>query len=152
VLLVPAIALVLVGKVLVAAQSPQQYYGGPGGEITGYVIGTDNTPFDWALIYAKSATHTFQAFSGMSGMYQLRVPVGGYNVTTNVPGFRANSGRVNVTLNSSNTVNFQLQRSDLPVPEFQRGTTFLVTALIFTIALALRKHSSLRSYSLATPS
>jgi len=134
--------IALVGKGSAAAQSPQQYYGGPGGEITGYVIGVDNAPFDWALIYAKSEAHTFQTFSGMNGVYQMRVPVGLYNVTANVPGFRANSARVNVTLNSSNTVNFQLQRPDVPVPEFHPDIVFLVMALILTMTLIIRKHSS----------
>ena len=113
--------IALVGKELVAAQSPQQYYGGPGGEITEYVTGLDNAHL-----------------------------IGLYNVTANVPGFRANIARVNVTLNSSNTVNFQLQRSDVPVPEFHPDTVFLVTALILAMMLIIRKHSSKSSCSPAT--
>jgi hypothetical protein len=136
------IALVLVGNGLVAAQSPMQYYGGPGGEITGIVIGVDKIPVDWALVYAKSAEHTFQTFSGMSGVYQMRVPVGIYNVTVNVPGFRANSASVNVTLNSSTTVNFHLERSDVPVPEFQSDMALVVIVLTFAVALIFRRHTS----------
>lgn len=133
------IALMLVGIGLVVAQSPQQYYGGPGGEITGIVIGVDKIPVDWALIYAKSGQSTFQTFSGMSGVYQMRVPVGIYNVTVNVSGFRANDASVNVTLNSSTTANFYLERSDVPVPEFQPNMARVVMVLAFAATLILRR-------------
>lgn len=144
------IALMLIGISLVVAQSPQEYYGGPGGEITGIVLGVDRIPVDWALIYAKSSQSTFQTFSGMSGVYQMRVPVGIYNVTVNVPGFRANSASVNVTLNSSTTANFYLERSDVPVPEFQPDMALIVMALTFAVALILRRCSSKRSLSSAS--
>jgi len=135
------LALVLIGSRLVFAQSTQQYYGGPGGEITGMVIGVGGHPFDWATIYANSSQKTFEAFSGMSGVYQMRVPAGTYNVTVNVQGYTANSAAVNVTDNSSNTVNFYLQQ---PVPEFPPMTGELL--ILFTILLVFfifkRAHSN----------
>jgi uncharacterized membrane protein len=124
------LALVLIGSRFVFAQSTQQYYGGPGGEITGRVIGVNGQPFDWATIYASSSQQTFEAFSGMSGVYQMRVPSGTYKVSVSVQGYTANSATVNVTDNSSNTVNFYLQ---LAVPEFPPTIEPLLIA--FTVAV-----------------
>lgn len=124
------LALVLIGGRLVFAQSTQQYYGGPGGEITGMVIGVDGHPFDWATIYASNSQQTFEAFSGMSGVYEMRVPLGTYNVTVSAHGYTADSAALNVTENSSSTVNFYLQQV---VPEFPPMIEPLLIA--FTIAL-----------------
>ncbi|MGA2973614.1 MAG: carboxypeptidase-like regulatory domain-containing protein [Candidatus Bathyarchaeia archaeon] len=120
------IALLLVGSRLVEAQSPQQYYGDPGGEITGHVIGVDGYPVDWAAVRASDGQRTYEVFSGMSGVYLMRIPTGTYNVTVDVPGYRADGATVNVTKNSSNTVNFRLE---VAVPEFQSNPAQLVMAL-----------------------
>jgi uncharacterized membrane protein len=134
------LALVLVGSNLVFAQSTQQYYGGPGGEIRGMVIGVDGHPFDWATIHASNNQQTFEAFSGMSGVYQMRVPAGTYNVAVSVQGYTANSATVNVTDNSSNTVDFYLQQ---PVPEFPPTIGPLIIA--FTVALVFFKTTHSKS-------
>lgn len=139
------LALVLIGSRLVFAQSTQQYYGGPGGEITGMVIGVNGHPFDWATIHANNSQQTFEAFSGMSGVYQMRVPAGTYNVTVSVQGYTANSATVNVTDNSSNTINFYLQQ---PVPEFPPTIEPLLIA--FTIALVFFIFKKAHSNSMPT--
>lgn len=139
------LALVLIGSRLVFAQSTQQYYGGPGGEITGMVIGVNGHPFDWAIIHASNSQQTFEAFSGMSGVYQMRVPAGTYNVTVSVQGYTANSATVNVTDNSSNTINFYLQQ---PVPEFPPTIEPLLIA--FTIALVFFIFKKAQSNSMPT--
>jgi len=139
-----ALALVLIGSSLVFAQSTQQYYGGPGGEITGMVIGVNGHPFDWATIYASNSQKTFEAFSGMSGVYQMRVPAGTYNVTVSVQGYMANSATVNVTDNSSNTVNFYLQ---LPIPEFP----LIIEPLLIAFTVALVSVIFKKAYSNSMP-
>jgi hypothetical protein len=142
----------------VAASQPQQYYGGSGGEISGYVIGANHLPVDWAAIYARGAQRTFQAFSGISGFYEMRVPAGSYNLTVNVPGYEAlvtnatviqgssttvnfslNSINVTVSEGSSSVINFYLQQSQTPVPEFQPATTLSVLMLTLTSTLILRR-------------
>ncbi len=126
------IALLLVGSRLVEAQSSQQYYGGPGGEITGRVIGVNGYPVDWAAVHASDGQHTYQVFSGMSGVYLMRVPVGTYFVTVSVAGYRADGATVNVTENSSNTVDFHLE---VAVPEFQPNGAPLI--MVLTLAAIL---------------
>ncbi|MGA8905225.1 MAG: carboxypeptidase-like regulatory domain-containing protein [Candidatus Bathyarchaeia archaeon] len=117
---------------MVEAQSPQQYYGELGGEITGRVVGVDGYPVDWAAVHASDGQQTYQVFSGMSGVYLMRVPVGTYSVTVDVPGYRADGVTVNVTANSSNTANFQLE---VAVPEFQSNITPWVMTLTLAVTL-----------------
>ena len=62
----------------------------------------------------------------------MRVPVGTYDVTVGVPGYRAGGVTVNVTANSLNTANFQLE---VAVPEFQSNIAQWMT--IFTLAVTL---------------
>lgn len=126
------VTLLLVGCRLVVAQSPQQYYGELGGEITGRVVGVDGYPVDWAAVHANDGQQTYQVFSGMSGVYLMRVPVGMYYVTVDVPGYRADGVTVNVTADSSNTANFQLE---VAVPEFQSNIAQWVTALTLAVTL-----------------
>lgn len=132
------VVLLFLGSRLVFALSAHQYYGGPGGEITGMVIGVDGHPFDWATVYASNGQQQYEAFSGMSGVYQMRVPAGTYSVTVKVQGYTANSATVNVTENSSNTVNFYLEQA---VPEFSPIMAPLLMTLTFVVVFLSRKAS-----------
>jgi hypothetical protein len=143
-------ALILIGCRLVAAESLQQYYGDHAGTITGYVLDVTGLPRDWAQIYAKNSQHTYEAATGYSGQYLLRVPVGVYNVTVNAPTFNgsnvkltANGSTANVTENETVRIDFHLQESPLsPIPEFSWNT--IPMALFLATALILRRHASKR--------
>jgi uncharacterized membrane protein len=130
------VVLILVGSELVFALSTQQYYGGPGGEITGMVIGVDGHPFDWATVYASNGQQVYEAFSGMSGIYQMRVPAGTYSVTVKAQGYTSSAASVSVTDNSSSTVNFNLEQA---VPEFSAIMAPLLISLAAVLILISRK-------------
>lgn len=144
-----ALVLMAVGLGSVAGNlQPNQYYGEGGGEITGYILGymSNNQPqlIDWAALNASDGVHTFHAFSGMSGMYQMQLPAGTYNVSVKVAGFQALSKNVTVTDGSISVVNFYLEQSAVAVPEFGVQTEiFMAVALIFAISIAMRSSSLL---------
>ncbi len=144
------IALMLLGAKLVAAQSqPQQYGGGGGGGmISGTVLGFNMydqlEPVVWATVYAIGQ-HTFVAYSSSGGFYQMFVPVGVYNVTVTQPGYVTTSNRVVVSDGSATSINFTLEQSHLPVPEFQPNVTFIVMVLTLAGALFIRRRSTKRS-------
>ena len=124
-----------------------QYYGGPGGQVSGFVYGTNGGGYDWAEIFAKNGNGTFQAFSGMSGFYLMRLPAGVYTLSVYTPGLPlgANSATITVTDNSSLTVNFQLQQEPVvATPEFQTNLSVLVMALVFSVAIAILKKGTKR--------
>ena len=135
-----------------------QYYSGEGGEIRGYVLGVDREPLDWAAVHARNTQHTFQAFSGMSGFYEMRIPPGTYNVTVDVPGYQAlvtnttladsqernmifylNGMNVTVSDGSTNVVNFYLELPQTPVPEFQPPLALMLVIGSITVVLQLKR-------------
>lgn len=123
---------------LVFASSAPDYYGGTGGTISGIVVNPGGNVVDWAQIYARNGNQTFEAFSGFSGFYLMRVPVGTYNVSVYDfynPPYWAPSVTVNVTDGSWSVVNFYLQQQPpAAVPEFQPNVLVFVSML--TIAAA----------------
>jgi len=154
-----AIVFILVTSGSAVAQTqPRQYYGGDGGEIAGYVLGVNKEPVDWAAVYANNGQQRFQAFSGMSGYYEMRVPAATYNVTVDVPGyevllnnanvtkgstttmnFNLNTMQVAVSSGSSSVINFYLEQTQTPVPEFQPTMTLLVAVLTIAFSTLLLK-------------
>ncbi len=136
-----ALALLLLWTSSAAAQSPQDYVG-PGGQITGYVIGVNGYPVDWALVNATDGQHFYTAFSGMSGGYLMWVPVGSYNVSVHVAGFWANSATANVTNYSTVRLDFHLMTAPMPVPEFELTMAPVVLLLSLALAVMLNKRYS----------
>jgi len=134
------VTVFLLGTAFVAAQQPQ--YSGPGGEISGTVIGFGHV-FDWAQINAVGGNQTFEAFSGFSGFYLMRVPAGTYKVSVYDPynpQYSAPSVNVTVTDGSYSTVNFYLQlQPPVAVPEFQPNLAGLVVALTLGAACTLSR-------------
>jgi len=124
----------VLGGSLVSAASTQDY--GPGGTISGTVVGPAGNVVDWAQIYAHNGNLTYQAFSGFSGFYLMRVPAGTYNVTVYDfynPTYWAQNASVNVTDGSVSTVNFYLQ---YPVPQAMPEYSPDVSVLVCILGLA----------------
>jgi hypothetical protein len=141
-ILVTAFAL-LRGNPVFAASTPKDY-GAAGGTISGTVVGPSGTVLDWGQIYANNGNQTFEAFSGFSGFYLMRVPAGTYNVSVYDPynpQYWAPNANVTVTDGSSSTVDFYLQQQPpSTVPEFQPTLAALVIALTVAITcITLRR-------------
>ena len=145
------IALALAGSNLVLATSTPSYYGGPGGTISGIVVSPSGHLVDWSQIYAKSQNQTFEAFSGFSGFYLMRVPAGTYNVSVYDfynPVYWAPTANVTVTDGSNTTINFYLQpQPPTAVPEFQPNLLAAVIMLAIAAACMITKRSGKASIS-----
>ena len=139
--------ILVTSRVAIAEPFPQQYYGGPGGQVSGVVWSIQRgAPIDWAIIRARNAQHEFQAASGMSGFYLLRLPNGTYTITVEASGYDAASVNVTVSDGSSSTVNFYLnpQQTSTPVPEFQSSEVLIAMALVL-VAILLHKQKTQRT-------
>ncbi len=145
VLLALAIAILIVGSRFVTAQSPQQYNGPGGGQIRGYILGFDMNdqlqPIEWASVYAGNGQHTFVAYSGGGGYYEMFVPTGTYNVTVVEPGYKPYSSMVIVSNGSASTINFYLEQSHVPVPEFSTGIASVISIAALSAALVALKRA-----------
>ena len=136
------IAILVVGTKLVVARTqsqPQQEFGAGGGMITGSVYGFDMwdelQPIAWASVYANNGVHMFTAYTGGGGYYEMFVPQGTYNVTVVEPGYVTQDSVVAVSAGSSSTINFYLEESHVPVPEFPSGMISAIAVLAFTAVL-----------------
>lgn len=139
------IALVLLGSRLVVANSQiDQYVGaGGGGMIRGTVLGFNMydqlEPIAWASVTAASAYHSFIAYTSSGGVYEMFVPVGTYNVTVLQPGYRAYSNIVSVSDGSTTSINFILEQSHVPIPEYQPNGALVVMVLALAAALVIKR-------------
>jgi hypothetical protein len=143
------VALILLSVKFAAAQTqPFQSSGTGGGMIMGTVLGFNMyyqlIPIAWAAVYANNGLHTFIAYSSTGGFYEMFVPTGLYNVTVIQPGYKAYSNVVAVSDGSSSTINFTLEQSHVPVPEFQPNVTLIVMVLTLAGALVIRRRSTKR--------
>jgi hypothetical protein len=67
------------------------------------------------------------------------VPAGSYNVTVAPPGYKAYSNTVAVSDGSASTINFYLEQSHVPVPEFPTDVASIIAIVAITAALAVMK-------------
>ena len=143
--------LVFGGRNVVFGSSTPMYYGGSGGEISGLVVSPFGNVVDWSQIHATYGNHTFEAFSGFSGFYLMRLPAGTYNVSVYDfynPSYWAPTVNVTVTNGSSTTVNFFLQQPSPPaVPEFQPSAAVAVALIAIIAAGTLSKRTKRREVS-----
>ena len=137
------IALLGTRIVLAQTQSPQNYAPLGGGQIAGYVLGFDMydqlQPIEWATVNADNGQFHFVAYTGSSGWYSMFVPQGVYNVTVVEPGYKAYSNTVSVSDGSASTINFYLEESHVPVPEFPTGMASTIAIISMAAALAVLK-------------
>jgi len=68
------------------------------------------------------------------------VPAGNYNVTVTEPGYKPYSNAVAVSAGSASTINFDLEESHVPVPEFPSGMISVIAVVALSAALmAMRR-------------
>ena len=140
--------LLVVGVAVASAQSnPEQTFLGGGGAIRGNVYGFNMwdqlTPIEWATVTAVNSRYSFAAYTGGGGGYEMFVPVGVYNVTVAPPGYKASSISVSVSDGSSSPINFYLEESGVPVPEFQ-PTAFSIVLFVALASVLLVKRATTR--------
>ena len=136
--LVIVLAILFFGVINASAQnSPAQAGGRISGTVYGYTMYNELRTISWAQVTASNQQfpNTFRTSSGGDGHYGMYVPGGVYNVSVYVQGFQPQSFSVAVSDGSDSNVNFVLERSNVPIPEFP--TQILSALMIIAIAAAL---------------
>ena len=136
------IGILLLGTKLVGAQPQVQQGGGMIiGSILGFNMYNQLEPISWASIYANNGQHTFVSYSDAGGYYEMYVPQGMYNVTVVEPGYVPYSNAVSVGDGSTSTINFYLEESHVPVPEFPSGMVSAVAVLALAAVLVAARRT-----------
>jgi len=120
---------------------PTQY--GGSGYVFGQVLGFDQynylVPISWAKVIATNGISVFAASTGGDGSYGMYLPAGYYNVTAVEPGFVPHTIFVAVSDGSSSSINFYLEQSHIPVPEFQPQMILIVMVVALTATLLAKR-------------
>lgn len=141
-------AMLLLGVGPASAQShPNQGYGG--GYVNGYVYGytmyDELIPLDWVEVTARNGEYNFTTQTWNAGFYDMYLPVGTFNVTAYEPGFLSYSVSIAVSDGSSlNGINFYMERSNVPIPEFPSQLLPAVMAIAVGTALIAKRATKRR--------
>jgi hypothetical protein len=126
---------------IVGNSQPTQY--GGSGYVFGQVLGFDQynylVPISWAKVIATNGIAAFAASTGGDGSYGMYLPAGYYNVTAIEPGFVPHTIFVAVSDGSSSSINFYLEQSHIPVPEFQPQMILIVMVVALTATLLAKR-------------
>lgn len=109
------------------------------GTVLGFNMYDQLEPIAWASISASSAQRNFVAYTSAGGFYEMFVPVGTYNVTVIEPGYKAYSNTVSVSDGSTTSINFILEQSHVPIPEYPPNGALVVMVLALAAALVVRR-------------
>jgi hypothetical protein len=118
---------------------------GPG--VTGKVYGFDMygnlVTLSWARVAARWENLEFAAYT-RSGDFELFLPPGLYNITVSCQGYFPKSMMVSVSPGSSASIDFTLEPTGVPIPEFSDGVVWLagVAMLMCLVATSRRRRKN----------
>ncbi len=145
---IASIALTATVLVLLISSAPNTAgIGSVGGMLTGRVWGytwlDDPVPLVWARVSAYSGNILVESVStGANGSYTMYLPSGLLNVTVEHPGFKMQSRVIAISEGGSAQMNFYLERSEIPIPEFAAHLLPIIAAAVLVLAIALTKKRS----------
>jgi hypothetical protein len=97
----------------------------------------------WANITAAGEHGVFEGQFNMGGNYYMFVPPGNYLVTAQMPGYIEQAYDVSVSEGGSVTLNFYMEQSGIPIPEFNEYVTMLMTAVsLLLVVFIMRKRNT----------
>jgi len=137
------------GSFASAQSQPVQGYGG--GYVSGYVYGynmwDELIPLDWVQVNATSDQYgTFSAYTAGGGFYDMFLPTGTFMLSVEEPGFKAYNMSIAVSDGASlNGINFYLERSNVPIPEFPTQIISLMVIIAIAAALIARRAAKRRN-------
>ena len=142
ILLVIGVACLLVGRIP-SARSIRPFGGSLSGKVYGYSMYDEVMPLVWARVSAYwNGTLVESVSTGLNGSYIIFLPAGMVNVTVTHPGFKAQSLIVSISDGGAAQLNFYLERSEIPIPEFEAYLlpAMIASLLVFVTAITRRKH------------
>jgi len=112
------------------------------GVVLGYNMYDEAMPLVWARVSAYSGGVLVESVStGLNGSYIMFLPSGLLNVTVEHPGFKTQIRAIAISEGGVAQMNFYLERSEIPIPEFEAYLLpiVVVALLVLTKAVAKKK-------------
>ena len=110
------------------------------GKVYGYNMYDEAMPLVWARVSAYENESLIQSVpTGVNGTYIMFLPSGFLNVTVQCPGFKTQARFVAISDGGSSQLNFYLERSETPIPEFEAYFVPFVAASLLAITTVLTK-------------
>ena len=110
------------------------------GRVYGYDMYDQAIPLVWARVYAyMNNILVGEASTGGNGTFFMPVPAGLLNVTVVCPGFRTQAKTVAISDGGMAQMNFYLERSEVPIPEFEASYLQIVALVLLVSTLVLTK-------------
>ncbi|MBS7656035.1 carboxypeptidase regulatory-like domain-containing protein [Candidatus Bathyarchaeota archaeon] len=114
-----------------------------GGRVSGYIYGftIDNTltPLSWASITALENGEVIEVAYSMNGFYEMYLPTGSFTLIVEHPGYKQRNATIIVSNGSDTSLDFVLEQSGEPIPEFNAYTLAVLSLAILTTLLILKK-------------
>jgi len=115
-----------------------------GGRISGYVYGftIDNTlvPLSWASIKALENGEIVDIAYSMNGFYEMYLPTGSFTLIVEHPGYKTKNVTIIVSNGSDASLDFVLEQSGEPIPEFNNyQLVFLALTILITILIIKKR-------------
>ena len=137
-----AFLVLAVGSASARTQASQ--VGPGGGMVRGNVYSMNMfdelTPLVWAQVTASTGHYNFTTSTSQDGSYSMFLPAGVYNVTVNAGvAYKAESQSVSISNGGTSSVNFYLQQSHIPIPEFPTQALLLIMIAAFAAALIAQR-------------
>jgi hypothetical protein len=112
------------------------------GNLYGFTFSNDLRTVSWGAVTAVGAQGAGATFTSYSwdGFYDMYLDPGSYAFTIAVPGYNSVSSSVNISAGQATSgVTFQLERNNMPVPEFGTALTVTLGALVISACLLARE-------------
>jgi len=97
-------------------------------------------PLEWVDITASNGQYRFTTQSWADGGYHMFLPVGMFDLTASEPGYVSYSLSITVSDGASlNGINFYLEQSHVPIPEFPINMVSLLMIATLVGALLVKR-------------
>jgi len=110
------------------------------GKVWGYNMYDEPIPLIWARVSAYQGGILVESVStGDNGSYIMFLPSGLLNVTAEHPGFKTQTKIIAISEGGSTQMNFYLERSEIPISEFEAYLLPIVAVALLVLTKAVTK-------------
>jgi len=110
------------------------------GRVWGYNMYDEAIPLIWARVSAYEEGILVESVStGLNGSYIMFLPSGRLNVTVEHPGFKTQARVIAISEGVAAQMNFFLERSEIPIPEFEAYLLPIVAVVLLVLAKVVTK-------------